>query len=231
MLSLCCLRPPRDAAALACVCATSAAAYRQGRWPRAVRVKRSGAVLEPVSGAFDVTVALGEDVQAAVDRCPPGGCVLLRPGRHEGPLVLGVGREVHVFGRGQATLRTTEGDVLTSASSNATVDGLSLKRMLSSDGDEGESAVILNSGKLRLQNCDIISVAGCGILADDDMEADLTVVRCKCVRAFFFGGGGGILEVCLNIVPNLLRVSMTLPRYHFRWVCSLHSDRLPFSTL
>ena len=84
----------RDAAALACVCATSANAAPSTKWPRKVRIGRGGAVLEPASGAFDVTVAPGEDVQAAVKRCPPGGCVMLLPGPHEGPLVLGL--EVNV---------------------------------------------------------------------------------------------------------------------------------------
>ena len=79
---------PRDAAALACVCANAAAAYREGRWPGAVRTKRSGAVLEPANGAFDVKVSPGTDVQAAVTACPPGGSVLLLPGKHAGPVVL-----------------------------------------------------------------------------------------------------------------------------------------------
>ena len=81
----------RDAAALACVCKDAAAALPTSRRHAAVRVGRSGAVLEPANGAFDVTVAPGEDVQAALDRCPPGGCVLLLPGVHAGPLVLGIG--------------------------------------------------------------------------------------------------------------------------------------------
>ena len=38
--------------------------------------------------AYDVSVAPGESVQAAVDRCPAGGAVLLRPGVHRGPVVI-----------------------------------------------------------------------------------------------------------------------------------------------
>ena len=56
---------------------------------------------EPASGAFDVTVAPGEDAQAAVGRCPPKGCVLLLPGTHDGPLAQLPVEEVHVFGRGR----------------------------------------------------------------------------------------------------------------------------------
>ena len=92
----------------------------------AVTIAADGTVLAPASGAFDVTVAPGHAVQAAVDACPTGGSVLLLPGTHEGPLVLGprqdleedeegplilsADKEVHVFGRGRATLRTTNGD-------------------------------------------------------------------------------------------------------------------------
>ena len=134
---------------LACACANTAEAYRGGRWPRAVRIKRSGAVLEPVSGSFDVTVAPGSNVQAAVDRCPRGGCVLLLPGTHAGPLVLRTNQEVHLFGRGQATLRTSMGSLLTSTAVRATVDGVSLKRFLVAG--EGDHCVVLERGALRLQ--------------------------------------------------------------------------------
>ena len=141
---------PRDAAALACVCANAAAAYREGRWPRTVRTKRSGAVLEPANGAFDVTVAPGDGVQAAVDRCPPGGCVLLLPGTHEGPLVLPANKVVHVFGRGLATLRSAISDVLTSWAASSTVDGLLVRQEGEDEDDEGRG-VRIRGGRLRLQ--------------------------------------------------------------------------------
>ena len=170
------------------MCANTAKAYRGGHWLNAVRNKRNGTVLEPFSGTFDVTVAPGEDVQAAVDRCPRGGCVLLQPGTHEGPLVLRAGQEVHVFGRGQATLRTTAGTVLTCEGASATVDGISLKRVL--EAGQEEHGVAIWGGALRLQTCDIISVAGAGIwgkLVEEGARYDLSVVGCKCAQ-----GGGGI---------------------------------------
>ena len=103
----------------------AAAAASASNWRSASRFYRSGAVLEPASGTFDVTVAPGEDVQAAVDACPPGGSVLLLPGTHAGPLVLLADKEVHVFGRGHATLRTASGTaVVTSEAAVATCDGL-----------------------------------------------------------------------------------------------------------
>ena len=102
----------RDAAALACMCKDAAAAAPKSKWHSAVRIGLGGFVLAPASGTFDVTVPPGEAVQAAVDRCPPGGCVLLLPGMHDGPLALEASKEVHVFGRGRATLRTMTGTVL-----------------------------------------------------------------------------------------------------------------------
>ena len=184
---------PRDAAALACVCANTARAYREGHWPRAVRVKRSGAVLEPFSGTFDVTVAPGEDVQDAVDRCPLGGCVLLQPGRHEGHLVLAAGQEVHVFGRGQATLRSTTEIVLKCEGASATVDGVSLKRLPATGGGFLDRCIYILSGALRLQTCDIISAVDSGISAwaTDGAEFDLSLVECKCVERLLSSCPGG----------------------------------------
>ena len=125
---------------LACSFKAAAAAYPRSKWPSKVRTKRSGVVLEPAGGAFDVTVAPGEDVQAAVDRCPTGGCVLLLPGVHNGQIVLAADKEVHVFGRSSATLRTTAGTVLSSESAESTFDGLAIRReapIAPEDGDEG----------------------------------------------------------------------------------------------
>ena len=133
------------------------AAYPLTKWHRAVRVGRSGTVREPASGAFNVTVPPGEDVQAAVDRCPPGGCVLLLPGTHEGPLVLPVDKVVHVFGRGQATLlRTTGGGVLTSFATSSTVDGLIIRCEVLWGSIY---CVWISGGRLRLQDCDITSAS------------------------------------------------------------------------
>ena len=135
-----------------------------------MRVGPGGLVLQPASGAFDVTVAPGENVQAAVDRCPAGGCLLLLPGTHKGPLVLGPRVEeneeeheqgfiqvvpdkvVHVFGRGRATLQAAEGTVLASTAASATVDGLILRREA---GGGRNYCVKINGGRLRLQACDI----------------------------------------------------------------------------
>ena len=149
--------PPRDAASLACVSSKTAEAYRGGRWTRTVRIKNSGAVLEPASGAFDVTVAPGANVQAAVDTCPPGGCVLLLPGTYAGPLVLVVEKVVHVFGRGHATLQTDSGKVVTSEAAAATCDGLVIRREA---GGRYDCGVLIKGGNLRMQACDVKSLSG-----------------------------------------------------------------------
>ena len=137
----------------ACTSPAARAAYRQSRWFHKVRIGRSGAVLEPASGAFDVTVAPGEDVQAAVDACPPGGCVLLLPGTYDGPLVLPVGKVVHVFGRGRATLRAALDTVVYSRAATSTLDGLVIRRK--AGGGVDDYAVWIRGGGLRLQACDI----------------------------------------------------------------------------
>ena len=174
--------PPRDAAMLACTFSAAAAALRESRWPRFVRIGPSGTVLEPANGAFDVTVAPGEGVQAAVDRCPRGGCVLLLPGTHEGPLVLGANQEVHVFGRGQATLRTAVGNVVTSKAFMATVDGLVIRQQEVIEAWEvGEGfGVLIEAGALRLQACDISCAARACISIEGGTGTDPVVIDCKC---------------------------------------------------
>ena len=143
---------------LACSFRAAKAAYLQGKWPRTVRTRRNGAVLEP-AGAFDVTVAPGDNVQEAVDRCPPGGCVLLLPGTHDGPLVLTADKKVHVFGRGHATLRTATGAVVRCEAFEATLDGLLIRRYAGGAHDCECDGVWIKGGRLRMQACDITSAA------------------------------------------------------------------------
>ena len=187
----------RDAAALACSFKAAKAAYAQSKWPRTVRICRNGTVREPASGAFDVTVAPGEGVQASVDACPPGGCVLLLPGTHEGPLVLAADKVVHVFGRGQATLRAgstspvppltsfpTERAVsgpmapaVTCFADEATLDGLVIRQVTDVIG--GGCGVSIRGGRLRLHACDISSKQYACVSIEGN--ADPTVTSCRCV--------------------------------------------------
>ena len=86
---------------------------------------------------FDVTVAPGEDVQAAAGRAPQGGSILLLPGVHEGTLTLPAGKEVHVFGRGRAVLWCHRGHVLDSEALTSSIDGLILRREYHGDDPLG----------------------------------------------------------------------------------------------
>ena len=161
-----------------------------------MRIKRSGAVLEPFSGAFDVTVAPGEGVQAAVDACPRGGCVLLLPGIHEGPLVLSADQEVHVFGRERARLWTTAGNALTSSATQATLDGLVIQQGgVLIDGDDFSDAdgfgVRIAGGAMRFQNCSITSSMNSCMFIDGGSDTDPVLVGCTCVGLRCFRGLGG----------------------------------------
>ena len=125
-----------------------------------------------------MTVALGEDVQAAVDRCPSGGSVLLLPGAHKGPLALGprvvkngegqlalsADKEVHVFGRGRATLWAATCSVLTSCAALATTEGL-LLRQDAGNNYTPNPCVRISGGGLRLQACDVASAQKDSLLA------------------------------------------------------------------
>ena len=180
-----CVRGRRDAAALACCCVDAAAAAPASKWHNAVRVGPGGAVQEPASGAFDVVIAVGESVQAGVDHCPRGGSVLLLPGKHFGPLVLAVNKEVHIFGRGLASLLTSAGDVIRSAASQATIDGLTLQRIASDEEQQQEAesgervgdAVHVSQGRLRLQSCDI-RAPDHGVFLTGG--SDVVIIGCRC---------------------------------------------------
>ena len=167
---------------LLCVCTASAAAAPKSKWHSAVRVAAEGLVLEPASGTFDVSVAPGANVQAAVDRCPPGGCVLLLPGTHDGPLVLAADKVVHVFGRGLATLRTASGTVIKSESTKATLDGLVIRREAGGTCSNNRDCAWVKGGRLRLQGCDLTSEderAPCAWIEDG---ADPLLLCCRYVR-------------------------------------------------
>ena len=153
-----------------------------------MRIAPGGLVLEPASGAFDVTVAPGENVQAAVDACPAGGCVLLLPGTHAGPLVLTTGKVVHVFGRGRALLKTSTGAVVMSEAATSTLDGLIIRREASRNDEEEEAeekshGVWIKGGRLQLLVCDVTCAkrdANCVVI---EGGADPVLSSCKCVRA------------------------------------------------
>ena len=165
--------PRSDVAALACVGRAAAAAARSSlsRWHRSARVGRGGTVLEPVSGAFDKTIAPGEDVQAAVDACPRGGCVLLLPGLHVGSLSLRADREVAVFGRGAAFLVALNGHTLTSSAARSAVSGICILRL----GLQPGHAVLVEGGGLSLHACAAHSSGGSCVAV---LSGSPSVVEC-----------------------------------------------------
>ena len=154
------------------------AAQHEAAATKAAGAVPSGWVFPP--DAFDVVVAPGRPVQAAVDGCPPGGSVLLLPGTHEGPLALRADQEVHVFGRGQAVLRTAAGRVLISLAAKATLDGLILRREQENCSSE-DCCVWLGGGRLRLQACDVTCESGDCIHVKNG--ANPLLVSCQCVPA------------------------------------------------
>ena len=147
---------------------------------RAAGADTQGWVFEP--DFFDVTVAPGEDVQAAVRRCPLGGSVLLLPGSHKGPLRLRADRSVHVFGRGQATLWAATDSAIISNASEATVDGIVLRCEATGWGwaDTSKHGVLITGGRLRVQACDISSTHGSGETMRIE-GGDPVIIGCTCV--------------------------------------------------
>ena len=155
-------------------------------------------VCEPASGVFDVTVAPGQSLQAALSRCPPGGTVLLLPGMHAGPLVL-ADKTMHVFGRGQATLVARTVDVVSSTVLKSTLDGIAIRQ--EGEGSAGRFAISVTAGRLRVQDCDVTSRSGLGCISVDGVGADPTFVGCRVhdsarVGVAFEGGCRGSMRDC-----------------------------------
>ena len=226
-------------------------------WRSAVRVGPGGLVLEPVSGAFDVKVAPGEDLEAALGRCPHGGCVLMLPGTYEGLQLPGMhegllelqetfsrsskGRkeederrrkenavkDVHVFGRGRATL-VGEGCpalALLSTGPGTSFDGLVLRRVGDHEGDayvddltgpETLACVRITTNS-RVQFCDINSELGDGVLVGDRVRS--TIYACRWAR----GWEGGVLIHSVEQFPPLLplRAARVVPAANVAWRGSL----------
>ena len=164
---------PSDAARLACACRVAAAAHRASRY-RAPRVapaslhpdsgRIAGEVLEPASGDFNATVAPGESLAAAVRRCPRGGSVLLLPGTHGDPgdAFLRTNADVHVFGRGAASIALLNFSFVLEAGAPSFVDVEFLGPLRVAGG-----------ARVRLQQCTLRGDVTCA-----DAGTDPTFDRC-----------------------------------------------------
>lgn len=119
---------------------------------------------------FFVRVRPGEDVQAAVDRCPSGGAVLLEEGTHVSPAGIVLRTDARLFGRGLATLRT---EILVADTvGNASIDGLTV----TSDGENtitsrAQNRLTVRDCTIRARGCGIRVVQGHSTLACNRIEA------------------------------------------------------------
>ena len=139
-----------EAASMACVCKASAAAQPAvTKFLRAPRITKSGHVHPPLGGeanGYDVKIAPGQDMQARVDACPKGGCVLLMPGRHVGKIFLREQQDVHIFGSPGATLVA----FIHSHSCASSITGL---HFVEAWGAPLQPSVCVSLGNLRIQCC------------------------------------------------------------------------------
>ena len=139
-------------------------------------------MLEPRSGRFWRQLSPGDDVQAAADACPEGGCILLRPGIfdlvphvHEvfdKRVGLSITTSVNLFGRGQATVQSHGSvctlDIYYTGSNLFAVDGLTVQFMQSTRRQSVSAAVstisaAMYGGFSRLQSCVITGPSYCGL--------------------------------------------------------------------
>ena len=102
--------------------AAFARAWAAGAFQPVVYVDGNGG--EPAGGRLCSECAPGDDLQLAIDRCPPGGAILLQEGVHVHLPTLIVNRDVHLFGRGLAYLQPFA-DL--GEADRATVDGLHIR--------------------------------------------------------------------------------------------------------
>ena len=165
----------------------------------------AAAGIPAVSPIYDVTVSPREPLQAAIDRCREGGSILLLPGAYEGVVVLS--KEVHLFGRGEATLlcKVKEGHVITSTAPTATLDGLVVRLGPHAEGEEGHLGILITAGSLLVRHCDVSSLSKSTIYVQG-ASANPTIIGCKVHGGAesgiaFIGGSKGRVEGC-DLVGN-----------------------------
>jgi len=191
-------RSSGHAAHAAFVCQTAFHAYKTSpRWSRSVRIApTSRRVLPPLAG-HDVEVAPGECLQAAINACPQGGSVLMRPGVHAGTFELHLHRVVHVFGAGQAILRAPESkgaSVSALVASNATASTLDGIVFVDPHAKCSKALVLVRGGSLRVQACDLVAAEGtCIRIATGTPVIERCTMRDSAIGVDVLGGRNSVI--------------------------------------
>ena len=184
----------RAAALLACACRGFRAAHAESWWPAADPA--TGNVLEPRSGRFWRELSPGDDVRAAVKKCPEGGCILLRPGIHtivpRGVSGLSMWDSVNIFGRGLATVQSPGCNItiatdVDSPSSPFALDGIIVRSV---DNQAGRLGVAIAGGSLRLQSCAITGPNFVGLHIRGASPSPPMIINCR------WGDEGGMGSRC-----------------------------------
>ena len=171
----------RAAALLACTCRGFRAAHAESWWP--ALDPATGNVLEPRSGRFWRELSPGDGVQAAVNACPEGGCILLRPGVHtlvpKGALGLLMRNAVNVFGRGAATVQSPGcADTISiraqSPDAPFALDGLIVRSL-----DNQSYGVAIVRGSPRLQSCVITGLSFFGLHIKGASPSPPVITNCR----------------------------------------------------
>jgi nitrous oxidase accessory protein NosD len=130
--------------------------------------------LEPESGggAQELVVAAAgggqyRTLHEAVAAAAPGARILVRPGRYAGSVV--VDRPLELLGQGPASEIVVENDAgccLKLEAETATVRGLSLRCTVDPESDDEHPCVEVRRGHLTLQDCQVTSSSGPGVLVN-----------------------------------------------------------------
>ena len=177
---------------MACTCRGFRAAHAESWWP--AFDPATGNVLEPRSRRFWRELSPGDNLRAAVKKCPKGGCILLRPGiyalaPHKSSYNAGLAIEapVSLFGRGLATLQSPGCSPLLDVSGATfpfALDGLVVQTL---GGNRTGDSVLVFGGPVRLQACTIAGPCGTAIRivgrAENDPSRSPVIINCKCVGA------------------------------------------------
>ena len=171
---------PADAAVAACVATDAAEGYLASGHHRRVRVSPvSGYVYPPPQAYFDVRVAPGDDLQHAVDECPPDGSVLLLEGVHSGHLKLSAARCVHIFGAPNAVMAAS----VYSSALRSTLSGLHFREDPQDQTSKKKPyCVFVADGGLRVQEC-VFEGAAFSVAVGLSKGEGATVQKCRFLRS------------------------------------------------